>query len=615
MCGICGIYSNTPDKTPVIKRMMHTLEHRGNDDRGLWEGSGCALGHQRLSILDLSPNGRQPMGNEDGTVKAVINGEIYNYKSLQVTLRQKGHVFRSESDSEVVIHAYEEYGLPFITKLQGMFALALYDIKTETLVLARDPTGIKPLYYQSDGRDLVFASEIKALFEAGAERRVNYNAIPAYLMYQYIPGDETLFAGIYKLRAGHILVATPCDMKISRYWQISDNGAESISDNPAGNLRRMLEESVKLRLQSDVPVGAFLSGGVDSSAVTALYRKFYPGELHTFTATFDNFSESKYAKQVSKHLETTYHEVRITPKMVARDIERMAWHYDEPISDGAVMCNYYLAREAKRYVTVVLAGEGGDEVFGGYPWQQYTRYILALHGLSPIVRGLGRYLLHTTGADSLASKLYPLGRLGMATCQTSRLNALLYPTTATSDMTVRWLLNGDALPIQAHFNVASDIRQLSNKALALDYLNLLPEKYLMKADKATMAWAIEERVPLLDQEVVKLAFKVNPNLKRNKWVLRKAVEDLLPPEIVWRKKQGFGVPVGMWLQSPEMRGMVRENLEGGRLLREICRPEAIRDAVKVLDKDCNVKQTVAQPMTTIWTLFALQLWYGVWFGG
>ena len=374
MCGICGIYGDG-DKSRV-KDMMHTLEHRGPDSYGVYFDARCAFGHRRLAIIDLSDDGIQPILNEDKTIWLVVNGEIYNYKALRDCLRGHGHLFYSESDSEVIVHAYEQWGDSFVTRLRGMFALAVYDQKLDKLILARDPIGKKPLYYSRLGKSIVFGSEIKALFKGGVPCEVNYDMIPTFLMYQYTLGTHTLFKGVEKLPAGHMLVAQNGEVKISRYWHITDDNITPLPPNRCvADLRALLEESVRLRLQSDVPVGVFLSGGIDSSAVTALYRKFSSEPIHSFTATFEAHSEAQYAKQVREHLGTVYHEVEITPAMVARDIERITWHHDEPLGDAATINNYYLSQEAKKYVTVVLAGEGGDEVFGGYPWYKYAGFI------------------------------------------------------------------------------------------------------------------------------------------------------------------------------------------------------------------------------------------------
>ncbi len=609
LCGIAGIYGEGGKSD--IKEMVSVLKHRGYDGEGSYTDDRCALGHCRLAIIDLSSKGHQPMCNEDKTVWLVVNGEIYNYKDLRVSLQSKGHLFQSESDSEVIIHAYEEYGEDFVAKLRGMFALAVYDAKKNKVVLARDPIGKKPLYYYQDKDKLVFASEIKALFKAGVPCEVNYDMIPSYLMYQYTIGTDTLFKGIHKLPAGCMLIADASGMKVKRYWELSDDGLYMGSwGEPVSHLRELLEESVKLRLQSDVPVGSFLSGGIDSSVVTALYRKFYGGDLHTFTATFDTNSEAEYAKLVSKHLGTIYHEVEITDDMVIRDIEKITWHHDEPLGDAATINNYYLAKEAKKYVTVVLAGEGGDELFGGYPWYHYSGYISVMSRIPRPLRIIGQYVIDD---GNITSKGYGFNRKASFGLQGSLVEMQLYPTTAMNRQNIKWLtnlLNG----LNCHPVLSELVSNHYNRMLAMDCLNKLPEQYLMKADKGTMAWAIEERLPLLDKEIIEYAFAIPPKLKRDKYVLRKATEDLLPQEIIWRKKKGFGTPITDWLNNG-LKEMAMDRLRNGALLKEICKKKSLEKVVGLLDKGLGNNGVLAlNPANVVWSLVALQIWWEVWFG-
>ncbi len=602
MCGICGIYGPASNRISRVQSMMKVLEHRGPDDSGSFDDGVCALGHRRLSIIDLSARGKQPMGNETGTVWLVVNGEIYNYKDLRIDLQSLGHIFCSDSDSEVIIHAYEEYGFRVLGMLRGMFAFALYDKNQEQVILARDPIGKKPLYYTWYKRQLIWGSEIKALLEV-VPREVNYDAIPSYLMYQYVPGGETMFRGIRKLPAGHALLVSAKGAVLRQYWHIPEGQCD---DRPIEQLRDTLETAVELRLQADVPIGSFLSGGIDSSAVTALYRRHSTGDFHTFTATFPGHSEASYARIVSQHLGTQYHEVEITPQMVARDIERVTWHHDEPLGDAAVLNNYYLSQEAKKYVTVVLAGEGGDEVFGGYPWHRYVRYIAWMNRIPPFIRQAGPPLLQLCGVGNVSSRWYGMGRVAMFPCQGNLTDMLMYPTTAMSSLTVRWLL-GNKRGLRMRPAVPDTVHNLYNQALAMDCLNLLPEKFLMKADKATMAFGVEERLPLLDKEVIDLAFCCAPKLKRDKYILRKAVEDLLPPEIVWRTKQGFGTPMASWFQELDVNNRILD----GRLLREICTPRVIETVVR---SNSDRKTIALNPLGVVWGLYALQVWHDVWFG-
>ncbi len=610
MCGIVGVYGNHSDLD--LSGMASCLNHRGPDFQGAYDDENCFLGHCRLSIIDLSPEANQPMTNEDGSIVLVVNGEIYNYKEARESLRSRGHTFNTQSDSEVIVHAYEEFGDNFVKELRGMFALALYDKKKNKLILARDPIGKKPLYYNLNGR-ISFASEIKALFKAGVPCEVNYDMLANYLMYQYTIGSSTLFKDVFKIPAGNMLVATPERIKLERYWHISDEGYYLGSvGNPIKHLRELLEESVKLRLQSDVPVGAFLSGGIDSSAVTALYRKLCSGDIHTFTASFDTKSEAGYASYVSKYLGTIFHEVKITPEMVARDIQKITWHHDEPLGDAATINNYYLSQEAKKYVTVVLAGEGGDELFGGYPWYKYSKYISIMSKIPKPIREIGKFGVQFFTRGDITDKSYRLGRMALFPCQDTLSGMQLYPTTAMNEENIKWLTN---LQYESRAIIPEFLRHSYNKMLAMDCLNKLPEQFLMKADKATMAWAIEERLPLLDKKIIEFAFSIDPKLKQDKYVLRKSVEDLLPASIVWRGKQGFGTPLTEWLNGG-LKEMALDRLNDGALLHEICKRDSLNKMVKLLDNGLQpTKMMALNPANVIWSLFALQIWYDVWFGG
>jgi len=612
MCGICGILGKNDQSE--IRAMMAQITHRGPEGSGWFSDEQfCALGHQRLAIIDLSDLGRQPMSNESATVVSVTNGAIYNYKDVRSVLRSYGHTFRSNCDCEVIPHAYEQFGEAFPRYLRGMFAIALYDRIQHKLILARDPIGEKPLYYWQLGNRVAFASEIKAIFAAGAPAAVNYKAIPSWLMYQYSLGEDTLFHGIHKVPAGHMATWSALHNTapyIRSYWGLAEENKQMRNgERSAEQLHSLLDESTKLRLQSDVPVGAFLSGGIDSSAVVALYRKISSGTLHTFTASFETHSEAEFARKVSQSLETEYHEVPISSEMVARDIRKVTWHHDEPLGDAATLCNYYLAKEAKKYVSVVLAGEGGDELFGGYPWHRYAAILETLYRMpAPLRKAAGKLI-----SANPAGKFYRWHRILSLLNQDSLNEALIYPTTAMSKGSAQWLLgsrNGN-YPVPQEFNT----KNVYDRMLASDVLNLLPEKFMMKADKAVMAWAIEERLPLLDKNIVRFAFRLTPGLKRDKWVLRKAVEGLLPEEIVWRPKQGFGTPVAQWLEKGPLHDMALDTLSTGKLLREVCTGKSLSQMTSLLlGKSNNHGRLALDPIGVIWGLFALQTWHDVWFG-
>jgi asparagine synthase (glutamine-hydrolysing) len=620
MCGISGIYGRTTvDK---ITEMVQTIQHRGGDGNGIYLDDKIALGHSRLAIIDLSNNAKQPIFNEDQSVIAVVNGEIYNYKELRAELKAKGHMFRSDCDSEVVVHAYEQWGRFCFDQFSGMFAMAIYDKKHDELILARDPIGKKPLYYCKTKDALVFASEIKAILKV-VPAEVNFNMIPTYLMYQYSMGAQTLFKNIRKVSPGEMLVVLGKNGRehyLNKYWEIEENSTLRDTTDyrySVNHIRTLLQESVRLRLQSDVPVGAFLSGGIDSSAVVALWREQSNQEIHTFTATFDGHSEAEYAKAVSDHLSVQFHEVHISADMVARDLSDITWHHDEPLGDAAVINNYYLAREARKYVKVVLAGEGGDEIFGGYQWYRFDPYLNIMRKSPVWMRKFARQWLGSGDPLEWDDKIARILQFPM---QETLEEMILYPTTSMSLLNVAWLtgnsyqeLRSDVLNRQRTPNVKS----LYNKMLGMDCLNLLPEKFLMKADKATMAHALEERLPLLDKNIIEFAFSLPKKLKKDKYILRKAVEDLLPSEIVWRKKAGFGTPVVDWLNNTKMQLTVMHCLRDGKLLKEVCKKESLDKLAKYVSEG-KLKSGGALALNVggmIWNLVALQVWHDRFFGG
>ena len=612
MCGICGILGRE-DKN-LIEKMLSTIRHRGPDDKGVFVDENISLGHARLSIIDLSEKGRQPMSNEDGDIWLSVNGEIYNHKELRKTLTGKGHIFHSNSDSEVIIHAYEEYGFEFINQLRGMFAFVLYDISKKRLLLARDPIGKKPLYYWYDGDLLIFASEIKAILEVGIQKEVNYDALWGYLAYQYSLGDTTLFKGILKVPPGTMLVADDKKIDFIKYWSIKENIIQADEQYFIKKLQALLNESTKLRMIADVPIGAFLSGGLDSSAVVALARKFSNGDFHTFSVGFETFSELEYASMVSQHLDTSHHERIITDTMVLKALNTIAWHYDEPLGDAAVINNYFLSKEAKKEVKVVIAGEGGDELFAGYSNYQKNLKMLKMFPprISRVLKTFTKYVPVIPTSNSLfhISKPYTiLERLKYFmgnSVETFQQNT----TRAFSDDQISYLTNLPSNNVNDKARYPEGVNTTLSKMLAMDCMNLLPDKFLMKADKGTMANSIEERLPLLDRYIIDFAFMIPPEIKIKKdsvkYILKQSVKGLLPKEIINRPKQGFGTPIGPWMEN-ELNEVVRQTISDGFLLNQIFKPE------RKSEIENKLRSGIHTVPDRIWTLFALELWYDVYF--
>ena len=607
MCGICGIYG-LEDKE-LINKMCKTLLHRGPDDQGIYTDSNISLGHRRLSIIDLK-TGHQPIHNEDETVWVILNGEIYNFKELREDLEDK-HDFYTNSDTEVLVHLYEEDGEQLVEKLNGMFAFAIWDSVKKKLLLARDPIGKKPLYYHWDGEKLIFASEIKAILKAGVKKEIELDALHAYLAYGYIMGEKTLFKRIKKLLGGHLLTLSNGNLEIERYWDIKERTINDTEENLIKKLRRLLEKSAEYRMIADVPVGAFLSGGIDSSTIVALTKPLADYEFHTFSLGFETFSESRYAKIVSDYLNTDHHEIVIDGNIVAHELNKIAWHYDEPLGDAAIINNYFLSKEARRYVKVVVAGEAGDELFAGYPNYQVNFKYRKLFKI-PLLNNTLRNIISISPRKGDIYK-NRVERFLTFFAQSSFEKAHLYSTRGLNDDEINFLTEFNLNNVNRFAVYSNNIKNPLNKMLALDCKNLLPEKFLMKADKATMANSVEERLPLMDKNIVEFAFSIPPRLKlrgnQEKYILRMAVRDLLPNEILKRKKQGFGTPVDSWISKGDLKDIVIQKLSDNALIKRYFKEDKINKMIQNLNMGNTYKAR------TIWTVFALGLWCDVYFKG
>lgn len=606
LCGICGVYG-IEDKS-LIKRMLKITKHRGPDDCGVYLNTKIALGHNRLSIIDLSKNASQPMSNENEDIWLVANGEIYNFRDLRSKLEKKGHQFHSKSDSEVIIHAYEEYGIYFVNYLRGMFSIAIYDEKQDILILVRDPIGKKPLYYYYNEDILLFASEIKAILEAEIPKKMDENGLLSYLSYSYVPGKKTLFCDINKILPGEMIIYDGTKIKIRKYWDLKENLMANDENYFKKKLRGLLEESIKIRMIADVPIGAFLSGGIDSSAMVALARP-HVDNFHTYSLGFENFSELAYAEMVSNHLNTTHHEIIINEDMVLKDLEKIAWHYDEPMGDAAIINNYYLAQEASKKVKVVLAGEGGDELFGGYEY--FKRNMNNKFNNIPnqfkhlLKKSIG--IIPKGDVTSVSNNLYRL--IDSYMCQPNIEKTHIQTTRIMHNYEIDYLLSKKMVFSNDIVRSSHEMKEPLNKMLSLDCKNLLPERFLMKADKATMANSLEERVPLLDKNVIEFAFKIPPNFKifkhNEKYILRQAVKDFLPSEIIERKKQGFGTPIGSWLYA--LKDSCSETLTSGELVNTILDKNIINKYLNNLNKgNINIRFS-----KILWSILALEIWYQI----
>lgn len=569
MCGIAGFVTVTPDagSEAVLRRMCDRIRHRGPDDQGRYHDRHAFLGHRRLSIIDVA-GGHQPMSDESGSVWITYNGEIFNHALLRPDLERAGHVYTTRCDTETVVHAYEEHGADCVKLFRGMFAFAIWDAPQKTLFCARDRLGIKPLYYFWDGRVFAFASEIKALLEhPSISAEFEESVLPEYLGFGYTSGEQTMFRGIRQLMPGHHLrldlrESRP-EIEVRRYWDVprpGENRLDISEQDWVVETRRRLEETVRMRLMSDVPLGMFLSGGVDSSAIAALIKRNASGPVKTFAVGYseERFSELGYAAEVARRLGTDHHEIRVSMDQFFEALAGLIWHEDKPITWPSSVSLYFVSRIAADEVKVVLTGEGSDELFAGYEryrWnilnEKYARmYEILPWGIRASIRN-GIANTRLLGASTRRKIGHTF--LGRDSTLESRFLDNFY--CAFSESETHRLLGRGASPYEnymGYWNSRAESGTLA-RMLYCDQKTYLAE-LLMKQDRMSMACSIESRVPFLDHPFVEFAMSIPDEFKirgaTQKYVLKKAVEDLLPPEIVHRKKMGFPTPLRQWLMQP-----------------------------------------------------------------
>jgi asparagine synthase (glutamine-hydrolysing) len=557
MCGIAAIYHKNGEAASgeILKRMTDVLVHRGPDDSGFHTEANIGLGFRRLSIIDLS-TGHQPIPNETESMWLIFNGEIYNYLELREALLGKGHVFRTNTDSEVVLHGYEEYGTELLTKLRGMFSFIIHDREKGCFFGARDYFGIKPMYYAETASACIFASEIKSLLEyPEIKRSISPTAFLNYLTFQYVPEPETMFEGIRKLPPASYFLADQSGIRIERYFEVQfrPDASRSLEDL-ASEIHSVMENSIKAHRMSDVPRGAFLSGGVDSSIICALFKQYE--DIHTFSVGYneEEYSELSVAAETAKRLGTEHHEYRITAREYWETLPKLVWHQDEPVADPSAISLYFLARMAREYITVVLSGEGADELFGGYNIYHEPISLRPFKSVPNVLKPL----IHSTAS------LLPKGLKGrsflMRGCTPLEKrffgNAHIFPTrekALISDLN-RGLLEryADASRVTRPFY--DRCRHLDDPARMqfIDINTWLPGNILMKADKMTMANSLELRVPFLDIKVLDLVSRIPTRHKLShgttKYVLRQAFSEVVPKHVVDKRKLGFPVPLRQWLK-------------------------------------------------------------------
>lgn len=571
MCGICGFAvpanSNRCIDSSLLVRMRDTLTHRGPDDAGLFTDERAGLGHRRLSIIDLG-GGHQPMPNEDFTVWISYNGEVYNHRQLRPALEERGHVYRSASDTETIIHLYEEHGARTVEHLRGMFAFAIWDSPQRRLLLARDRLGIKPLYYAlTDDGAIYFASEIKAILESRAVRpRLNYDALSDYAANRATSGEDTLFRGVKRLLPGHTLTWQDGRVEINRYWDVSfAKPEERLSESETiERFKELFHESVRLRLMADVPLGMFLSGGIDSSAIAAVMSRMVAAPIKTFSIGFAEreANELQYARSVAQAFATEHYEIILSPDQFFDALPALVYQEDEPIAHPSSIPLYFVSQLAAQHVKVVLTGEGSDELLAGYDKYRKTIYNLALgrawHRLPVSLRRRVEQMIHRmNGSSRVRQKL-----IRTFLCLNPEIESIYLDNFSVfSTLMQQQLFTPQARekmsaidPYRSTLDAIeeSDARSLLDQLLAADLKTYLHE-LLMKQDQMSMAASIESRVPFLDHHLVEFAASLPERMKlrglTTKYILRRAMKEVLPKEIVTRKKMGFPVPVGQWLRG------------------------------------------------------------------
>jgi asparagine synthase (glutamine-hydrolysing) len=579
MCGICGKLNfdlGAKIDAALIRAMLGTIRHRGPDDEGIYLGSGVGLGHRRLSIIDLN-TGHQPLSNENGTVWIVFNGEIYNYKELRGFLVSRGHVFTTQTDTEVIVHLYEELGPECLQKLRGMFAFAIWDEHKKALFLARDRIGIKPLYYSLTGEFLVFASEIKAILaDPAANREIATDVIDRFLTFLYLPGEDTLLKGIKKLAPGHYLLVRDGKAEVRQYWDLRFSKGSTIRSikNTESELLSLLAETVELHMIADVPVGVLLSGGVDSTAVLSFAVDRTNQEISSYTVGFSSpgvADERPYAKLAANACGSRHHEMTISASDFADFMPKYVWHMEEPVCEPPAVALYYISKLASEHVKVLLSGEGGDEAFAGYSNYRNLLWLERIKSyLSPLAGTIGQGLSFANSIlNSARIRTYaPLMNAKFPAYYFSRTsnpyryagNGLGRLYSADFDRTIdREHTLEPVRRYQAHVHAENTLDAM----LYIDTKTWLPDDLLIKADKMTMASSVELRVPLLDHKVLEFAAALPPNLKvrgfTTKYLAKKVLKNRVPAQILDRPKAGFPVPYEAWLRK-ELRSWVREIL-------------------------------------------------------
>jgi asparagine synthase (glutamine-hydrolysing) len=624
MCGICGVFNPSSGASPdraVLDAMSRSIAHRGPDDDGSFLDGGVGLAARRLSIIDVE-GGHQPIANEDRTIWIVFNGEIYNHERLRLLLSKLGHRFQTRADTEVVVHAYEEFGPDCVRYLNGMFAFAIWDASGRKLFLARDRFGIKPLFYTLVGDELVFGSELKAILQhPRVERRIDVLALNEYLSFEYVPTPRTIFRGIRKLPPGHTLSYSVKGAELTRYWDLSLRKSESRPPvswrDYQERLRHELEQAVRKEMVSDVPIGVLLSGGLDSTTVLAMMTRSSPRRVKSFSIAFEekSFDESRYARLAASALGSDHHELTVTSDMMAELVPRLMDVLDEPFADSSIVPTYFLSRFAREQVKVVLGGDGGDEMFAGYPTLQahrlieyYERWVPFFVRASLVPRIIDRLPVSKDNISfDFKARRFISGRgvpvasrhhrwLGAFLPQEKR--SLFVPELVQDDV--------DTYEVAYEHQRRCDAQESMNQLLYLDQKLYLEGDILTKVDRASMATSLEVRVPFLNHSLAEYVAEIPHELKlrglKTKFLLKKAMEGALPREIVRRPKKGFNAPVGYWMNGA-LKDLVRDHLAEDKLKREgFFEPSYVQRLLREHTEGARDHRKL------LWTLLVFELW-------
>jgi asparagine synthase (glutamine-hydrolysing) len=578
MCGIVGIFEQQRRDivtAELVHKMNETIVHRGPDDEGIYTGPGIGLGFRRLSIIDLQ-GGHQPISNEDGTIWVMLNGEIYNYRDLRRDLEQRGHRFATRSDTESIVHLYEEFGEDCFAKLRGMFAIALWDSRERRLLLARDRVGKKPLFYSVNGGRILFGSELKALLAGGVSTKdFDPLALSDYFSFGYIPAPKTIYRTVRKVLPGHYVVAAETGIRDVCYWDLSFGKVETRSEEEWCEIvRHELCEATSVRLMSDVPLGAFLSGGIDSSSVVAMMSRIMNRPVTTCSIGFavKEYNETEYARQIAKLFVADHHESVVHPSAI-EIVDKLAWHFDEPFADSSAVPTYYVSKVARQYVTVALGGDGGDESFAGYRRYVFDYYenLLRRHVPGWMRRGifgpLGKWYPPLAAAPRVFRAKATLQSLSRTPLEGYFNSVSIFRPDDKSRLFTRDFLrmlgNYDSIGVFEHYYDRAETDDLLSRIQYVDIKTYLPDDILTKVDRASMAVSLEVRAPLLDHQLMERLASMPSSLKlrgrTGKYILKKAMEKVLPNDILYRRKQGFAVPLDHWFRN-ELKELAQESL-------------------------------------------------------